>query len=389
MMSGQLAAASAGNNELLQSAHPRRVLHVMRMKGVSGAENHLLELTTRLREHGWLSDVIIPAPAPEHLKEFANRLARVCDYVEIVSMRTDVSATLVLRLARLLASGRYDVAHAHLVHADWYLAAASLINGDVPLVSSKHNPDPFRRLAAFRLVERATLRRYSAVVAISESLRRFTEASTGVQAFTVHYGLPTPTGPAPVRDSRRKTIRLLAVGRLEKQKGFDVAIDAMASVRRDAPTARLSIAGKGRERRRLSKRIAAHGLADAVSLLGNREDVDELMLDADILVHPARWEGFGLVLLEAMRVGLPIVGTQVSAIPEVVDNGVTGILISPDDPDELAAAIAELIRNPMRRREMGVAGYERLREVFSPEKMARGVAAVYDAVLAQPRTAQR
>lgn len=353
----------------------------MRMHGVSGAENHLLELTAALgRDEIWASDVLIPSPSPRALDRFARRLAASCERVDVVPMRRDFSPALVLRLARRFASGRYDVAHAHLVHADWHLAAASVLVGNLPLVSSKHNPDPFRRLAAFRLIERAVIRRYSAVISISESLRDFTEATTGADTATIHYGLSAPADP-PTRRERREKARLLAVGRLEQQKGFDVAIQAMALVVRAAAAAHLSIAGNGHRRRQLADQISALDLTDAVSLLGPRDDVHELMLNADILIHPARWEGFGLVLLEAMRAGLPVVSTKTGAIPEVVADGVTGILVPPNDPDHLAAAILQLIRNPARRREMGLAGFRRLKEQFSPEQMAREVAAVYEAAV--------
>jgi glycosyltransferase involved in cell wall biosynthesis len=350
------------------------------MTGVSGAENHLLELTAALREHGWLSDVVVPSPAPQVLDEFAKRLAASCERVHVVTMRRDMSPGLVLRLRRLLASGRYDIAHAHLVHADWYLAAAALIAGDVPLVSSKHNPDRFRRLAAFRLAERAALRRYSAVISISEFLRNFAQASTHVDVVTVRYGLPAPRDP-PTKGERKEKMRLLAVGRLEEQKGFDVAIQAMPRIIQAAPSASLWIAGDGRKRRLLADRIRSFGLTDSVSLLGKRDDVNELMLSADILIHPARWEGFGLVFLEAMRAGLPVVATRAGAIPEIVADGITGLLVPPDDPDQLAAAIIELIRNPARRLEMGAAGFERLKKCFSPEQMASGTAGVYETVL--------
>jgi glycosyltransferase involved in cell wall biosynthesis len=377
------APALVKNSENTGVSGRRRVLHVMRMSGVSGAENDFLELTASLRDYGWRSDVLVPSQCPPALDGFAKRLAAFCDRVQVVPMRRDLSPRLALRLARLLYSGRYDVAHAHLVHADWHLAAASLIANDVPLISSKHNPDPFRRLVLFRLIERAALRRYSAVISISEYLCDFTEASTGVDLVTIYYGLAAPTNP-PTRGVTGEKTRLLAVGRLEEQKGFDVAIQAMELVVRAAPYAHLAIAGTGRQRRLLAERVTALGLTDAVSFLGRRDDVNELMLDADILIHPARWEGFGLVLLEAMRAGLPVVSTRAGAIPEVVADGVTGLLVAPDDPDQLAAAIIELIRDSARRQEMGEAGFKRLKRRFSPEQMARGVAAVYDAVLRQP-----
>jgi glycosyltransferase involved in cell wall biosynthesis len=371
------------NSDVLQAPGHSRVLHVMRMSAVSGAENHLLELTAALRKYGWRCDVLVPSPSPRALDRFAKRLAKSCERVHVVSMRRDLSPGLVFKLARLLASGRYDVAHAHLVHADWHLAAASLIVSDVPLVSSKHNPDPFRRLSAFRLVERAVLRRYSAIIAISDSLRQFTEASTAARVTTIHYGLGAPAHLPRKRPDRGQATQLLAVGRLEEQKGFDVAIQAMARVVQETPHARLSIAGSGNQQQLLADKVRALHLTDAVSMLGRRDDVDELMLNADILVHPARWEGFGLVLLEAMRSGLPVVATRVGAIPEIVTDGVTGLLVPPGDPDQLAAAILELIRNPARRREMGIAGFERLKGLFTPERMAREVTAVYRAVVKQ------
>jgi glycosyltransferase involved in cell wall biosynthesis len=118
-----------------------------------------------------------------------------------------------------------------------------------------------------------------------------------------------------------------------------------------------------------------------VTLLGPHGDVDELMRSSDAFVHTARWEGFGLVLLEAMRAGLPVVATRVAAIPEVVEDGVTGILVPPDDPWALADAVLALVRSPDRARELGVAGHARLREHFSPDAMGRGVARVYDSVV--------
>jgi glycosyltransferase involved in cell wall biosynthesis len=368
-----------GQQDRTVSAAPgRRVLHVMRMSGVSGSENHLLELVAGLRAHGWESDVLIPSPDPPSLREFAERLATVCAVVEVVSMRSDASPRLVRRLVRALRSGRYDLVHAHLVHADWHLALAGLFASGVPLVTTKHNPDPFRARLAFRLAERAALRRYRAVIAISDALRDFLADTLGVKARTVRYGLAAPDRPPARADS--SDTRFLAVGRLEEQKGFDVAVEAMARVVDQVPEARLAFAGEGGKRPELTAAIERLGLGDAVQLLGRREDVSELMAAADALVHPARWEGFGLVLLEAMRSALPIVATRAGAIPEVVDDGVTGTLVPPEDPAALAGALVELARQPALGREFGLAGFARLRAHFSPETMARETAALYDSL---------
>jgi glycosyltransferase involved in cell wall biosynthesis len=350
------------------------------MTGVSGAENHLLELTSALESEGWVSDVVVLAPAPASLQTFAKRLAVSCERVDVLPMKGDFRPNLIVRLARLLRTGRYDVAHAHLVHADWYLAAASLLAPGTPLVSTKHNHDPFRRRRSFRLVDGLSHRRYAAVISISESLCDFTRTFGSVRTTAIHYGLPAEA--MPPRHENRAGVSFLGVGRLERQKGFDVAVEAMPRVLEAIPDAHLSICGEGSERRRLEETIHAHGLEDAVSLLGQRADVDALMLDTDILVHPARWEGFGLVLLEAMRAGLPIVATQVGAIPEIVVDENTGLLIAPDDPKRLAAALIELGLDAEQRGKLGAAGFRRLQVQFSPQKMARATAAVYESVVA-------
>jgi glycosyltransferase involved in cell wall biosynthesis len=360
----------------------KRVLHVMRMRGVSGSENHLLELARSLRPLGWESDVLIPSPEPKKVAPLVASLADVCGRVTTLRMRADFSPRLVAWLARDLRSGRYDLAHAHLVHADWHLAIASLAAPRMPLVSTKHNADPFRRLRLFRAVEAATARRYSRVIAISESLREFNERWDGGPAVTIHYGLSAPEIPPerPRPGRAAGEARLLAVGRLERQKGFDLLVRAMASVRKQAP-ARLTLVGDGRDRPRLESLVRELSLEECVTLAGYRSDVPSLMRDADLFVHPARWEGFGLVLLEAMRESLPIVATAVGAIPEVVEDDVTARLVPPDDERALAQAIVQVLADTDFRRRAAEAGLRRLKERFSPETMAAAVAGVYgDAV---------
>ena len=352
----------------------------MRMSGASGAENHLVELAAALSEHGWRSDVLIPSPRPEHLAHLVKRLVRVCELVQVMPMRHDVSPRLLARLVKLLRSGRYDIAHAHLVHADLHLALASALTRQVPLVSSKHAPDRFRCSTPFRVIERLALHRYSAVIGISSAQSQFTQDWTRTSPVTIHYGLGPLTDNPPERNSPSIT-RLLAVGRLEEMKGFDVALEAMRLIRRSAPHVRLAIAGEGSQRTYLTEAIWRLGLEDSVSLLGERDDVPDLMRDADVFVHPTRWEGFGLVLLEAMRAGLPVVASRVSAVPEVIEDGVTGILVPPDDPEALASALLRLVCDLPLCRKMGTAGFRRLKERFSPEAMGHRTAEVYESVV--------
>jgi glycosyltransferase involved in cell wall biosynthesis len=350
-----------------------RVVHVHRIRGIGGSERHLLALLPALRDRG-IEPLFVGLDDPASDPEPFYRALDV-EAVRLGSPR-DLDPSLARRLARALRRLRPDVVHTHLVHADVYGALAA---GRTRIVTTKHNDDRFR-LGPFRYVERLLARRAARVIAISESLRRFCVEGVGLPPQTVevvHYGLdglPEPWGDAgdvPIPDDARV---LLCVSRLAEQKGVDLAIRALAAVREREPRAVLVVLGDGPERARLE---ALAG--DGVYLPGRVGDVAAWYRRAETLVHPARWEGFGLALLEAMLAGKPVVATRVSAAPEIVADGETGLLVPPDDTSALAAAVGELLRDPARATALGQAGLERARSRFSVSRMAERTAAIYAA----------
>ena len=256
-----------------------------------------------------------------------------------------------LLLARLLRSLRADVVHTHLVHADVYGGVAAKLRGE-RLVSTKHNDDPFR-LGPFRHVERGLARVSDRIVTITESLRRFTVDQVGIPAAkveTIHYGLdglPDAWGDNPPDDVPAGARVLLAVARLTRQKGIDVAVRALPSLPDDTV---LVVLGEGPERPALETLARELGVEGRVFLPGRVPDVAAWLRRATLLVHPARWEGFGLGVLEAMLAGLPVVASDVSSLPELVVDGETGILVRPDDPAALAAGIGRALDAPAARR---------------------------------------
>jgi glycosyltransferase involved in cell wall biosynthesis len=271
---------------------------------------------------------------------------------------------------------RPDVVHTHLVHADVYGAICA---GRAPLVSTKHNDDRFR-LGPFRHVERAITRRAARVIAITEALRRFCVEGVGLPAAkveVVHYGLdglPEPWAGSPEVPLPEGARVLLCVGRLAEQKGIDVAIRALALVREQEPSAVLVVLGEGPERARLEA-LAGEG----VHLPGRVGDVAAWYRRAEVLVHPARWEGFGLALLEAMLAAKPVVATRVSSAPEIVVDGKTGVLVPPDDPGALSRAVTSLLADGRRAEAFGRAGLARAHAEFSVARMAERTVAVYAA----------
>ena len=345
-----------------------KVVHVHRIGGIGGSERHLLTLLPALAERGVdvrLLGLDDPSRAPDPFYD-----ALTVPYERVPAPR-DVDARLALHVRRAVRSA--DLVHTHLVHADVYGAL-----GARRLVSTKHNDDPFRA-GSFRFVERVLAWRAAQVIAITRALARFQIERVGLPADKVeviHYGLddlPVAWGtnpPDPVPPDGRV---LLCVCRLEPQKGVDVAIEALEHV----PDAHLVVLGEGPQRAEL-ERLAG----PRVHLLGRVPDVAAWLGRAELLIHPVRWEGFGLALLEAMLASLPVVGTRVSSIPEIVVDGETGLLVPPDDAAALAAAVNRVLAEPG---DYGEQGRARARAEFSVARMTDRTLAVYERALARPR----
>ncbi|MDX6397070.1 MAG: hypothetical protein QOJ43_478 [Gaiellaceae bacterium] len=351
-----------------------RVVHVHRIAGIGGSERHLLTLLPALAAEG-IDASFVGLDGGGDPEPF---------YAELD--RAQVPYRRVARapgLRRAVTSFVPDLVHTHLVHADVFGAIAA---GQTPLVSTKHNDDPFRA-GPFRFLERALTRRARAVICITGALERFNVDRVGIPAEkikVVHYGLddvpPAWSGnpPLEVPDGARV---LLALGRLVPQKGHDVAVRALAAIRRDHPGAVLVVLGEGPQRESLERLGRELGVEESLLLPGRAGDVSAWLRRSELLLHPARWEGFGLVLLEAMLAALPVVATRVSSIPEVVADGETGLLVAPDDPDALATAVGIVLGDDALARRLGEAGLARARRQFSVERMARATAAVYRGAL--------
>jgi glycosyltransferase involved in cell wall biosynthesis len=354
-----------------------KVAHIHRIRGIGGSERHLLALLPALRALGVDAHMVgLDDPSWDVAPFYAALDTAGVPYERLVSAR-DLSPRLVPALRRL----DVDVVHTHLVHADLY---GALGRGQARLVSTKHNDDPFRA-GSFRFVERMLARRASRIIAITEALARFCVTRVGLPAEkieVVHYGLDAPPlawGPNPELRLPEGARLLVAVSRLEPQKGLDLALRALAELPSEAV---LVVLGEGPQRAELEALAAELGVTDRVRFPGRVGDVAALLRQAELFVHPARWEGFGLALLEAMLCAKPIVASRVSSIPELVADGGTGILVPPDDPAALATALGILLQDRAQAVAMGAEGLVRAQQRFSVARMAERTAEVYRRALA-------
>jgi len=179
------------------------------------------------------------------------------------------------------------------------------------------------------------------------------------------------------------------VGRLTGQKGVDVLLNAFAIVHRALPTARLLLIGDGPQRAALAALAGGLQISAAVHFAGWREDARAQMAALNVLAIASRWEGFGLVTLEAMQAGVAVVASRVSALPEIVLDGETGLLVPAANAAKLAAALLALLQDPQRAMQLGENGRLRAAQLFTVKQMAVQHAALYLSLAAPAAAAGR
>jgi glycosyltransferase involved in cell wall biosynthesis len=167
------------------------------------------------------------------------------------------------------------------------------------------------------------------------------------------------------------------VGELNERKQHRVVIEALPRVLEKFPGARVLFVGDGDDREALEKIVRERGLQESIVFTGFRADVPEIMMGSDALLLPSRVEGFGYVLVEAMAAGIPCIASHASSIPEIVEDGVTGILHAVGDSGAVADAIVSVLSNPERARAMGEAGANIAREKFTLATMLDQVEQVF------------
>jgi glycosyltransferase involved in cell wall biosynthesis len=178
------------------------------------------------------------------------------------------------------------------------------------------------------------------------------------------------------------------VGRLEEEKGTQVLIEAVPAILGELPAARFLIAGEASDEQAefealAEERVRQLGIADRVRFAGFRNDVPDLIAAMDVVVVPSLREAFGLVNVEVMACGRPLVATRVGGIPEVVEDGATGILVPPADSGALADAVIGLMRDPDRRRAMAEAGRRRAAALFDIRAHVSKMQALYEEMVAR------
>ena len=294
-------------------------------------------------------------------------------------------------LTRFMRDWGVDVVHAHKAGSNFWAALLGPGAGAPALIAHEHGWS-FEEHALRHLVDRHFVaRRVDALVAVTEADRaRMIQAGLPADKVRViHNGIRKPPPPDPGRDVRRELDidpgRPLVgiVATLRPEKAIDVLIKAADELRSDFPDIAVLVVGSGTdispgERGRLEGLIAELDLSAHVKLLGGRSDVPDILDILDVAVLCSSHEASPLAVMEYMEAAKPVVATRVGGIPDMVEDGVTGLLVPPNDPEALAQGIATLLRDPDRAAKLGEAGRERRRTEFSIEATARHFEELYE-----------
>jgi len=357
-------------------------LHVDTARTWRGGQNQVLLTVNGLRSIGERAALV----AHPH-GELRRRAAEGLDLVPMAP-RTEMDLTAAWRFSRVVKRLAPDVIHAHDPHGV-AMAALALSLGS----ASAHGRAP--ALVASRRVDfhlkgnsfsRWKYRQVDAFIAASEAIRQMLLAD-GVPAdrtVTVHEGIDVDhvvaAPPVNVHEAFWLPHRAPVVGHvaaLVPHKGQRYLVDAAHLVVQEFPDARFIILGEGELREHLEKQVREHHLDKHVLLPGFRTDVLGCIKSFDLFVMSSVTEGLGTSLLDAMACGCPIVATRAGGIPEIVEDGVNGQLVAPRDAAALAAAIVRALKDEGLRRRMGDAGFARVRERFTVDRMVSETAAVY------------
>ncbi|MBI3320807.1 MAG: glycosyltransferase [Candidatus Omnitrophica bacterium] len=357
-----------------------RILQVVNNLQYGGIEKLAVELSADLKAAGHESLIGCLEGAGPLAEEAVARGVRV----ETLGKRDGFTPRLVPALASLMKRERIDVVHTHNMGPLLYGSVAARLAGVRALINTRHGREEKCR-------SRFIWRLNDAVVAISEDAKRRLLAHNRLderRVRVIYNGieLGSTNGHASADFKRQCGLspqrRLIGtVGRLAQEKDHGTLLQAFAGLIRFGCDAELAIAGDGALKPSLERMAGALGIAGRVRLLGFRSDARALIGAFDLFALSSLTEGIALTLLEAMAARKPVVATEVGGNPEVVVDGMTGLLVPPQQPDRFAQAMRVVLDDPALAARFGEAGRRRVEEHFSVERMVREYVQLYELML--------
>lgn len=378
-----------------------RIGYHLTSAAVGGLERHVLSLIDRLRRthhiEVFCDDGAGAQSFRRELDDFAIKphLLRAHTGPTDGVLRPALAGLPIVGAARkAFAGARLDVIHFHAGQLGYMYAPtlASCLAGIPRRILTLHNP-VYRHSPLRGFVERRVLGRLSRIVTVTDYMKSELVEKKGVEPERVRV-ISNGVDIEEFKDAFTRPEALAALGvpedrlvvgfagRLHYLKGLDLLIEAIPLVKARFSRVEFVIIGSGPEEESLKQLARERGVSESVRFAGYRRNAWRLMPAFDVVVLPSREEAQSIALLEAMACGKPVVAARVGGVPEVVDDGVTGLLYPAGDVAALAAALIEVLKDASKRASMGAAGRWRVGERFSREEMLRKTMEVYESAQA-------
>lgn len=363
-----------------------KVLQLISSGGYYGAENMLLNLCASQQKAGCQNSLVIFYNVHAPNVELYERARRRGLSVRMVHCQGRADWRAVRQIEECIQEDGIQLLHTHGYKADLYGYVAARRSGK-PIVATCHNwLGGSAALGIYNHLDRMALKRFQCLAAVSDSVAQRLLAS-GVPATkirTIANGIDVQTfecaRPSPVLNfDGSKVIGMVA--RLDLKKGFEYLLRAARELRGTFPELKVVIVGEGPDRREIEGMIQRFGLQSNVILAGQHSDMPAIYAAMDVFVLPSLNEGLPMTILEAMAASKPVIATRVGAIPKVIQDGETGLLVDPADSDGLRDALVRLLTDSDLCSRLGAAGHDWVSHNYTSEAMALKYRQMYDDVL--------
>ncbi len=363
-----------------------RILHVIGGGEIGGAEKHLLALLRLLDRNRFDPELLCLCQGP-----FAQEARQEGFTTHEIVMNHKLDLGTIRPIRALVRDRRIDIIHTHGVRANLAARLAGR-RESIPVVTTFHSLLQYDYTSSYeaamaRWLTRLTNFCTNQFIAISGAVREdlLTMGVKSEKISVIYNGLDLSllkTGPSSTEIRQQLGIRpeqrvIATVARLHPVKGHKHLLAAARQVVRQYPEALFLLVGEGPERPAIERAIREMDLAHHVIMTGFYPEVNDLYPVMEIFVLPSLMEGMGLVLLEAMNFGVPVIATQVGGIPEIIQDGESGLLVSPADSEGLAIAISWLLDSPVIQRQLVTGGRRRSKD-FTIDNMTRQTEAIYE-----------
>lgn len=294
-----------------------------------------------------------------------------------------------LKIVRFLREHKFDIMHTHLIDADIYGFLAAKFAGVKVIVSTKHNPDDFRKTQSPAILLDSFIANHThKIIAVSCAVRDFLIKYQKIkpEKIEVIYNGIDIEKFTPKKEKQQAKIALNlkpenfiigCIARFNAQKGHKYLIEAIPNIIANIHDVHFIFAGIGPLSDTIRKQAEMLKILDKITFLGLRTDIAAILNAMDIFVLPSLWEGLGIVLLEAQAAGVPVVASKVDGIMEVVQDNKTGVLVLPEDSEQIAQAIISLIKHPDMAKSYGMTGRQYVTQNFSIEQMTKKIESLY------------